>query len=299
MKKPISLSCIVFLFITCVSSAQTDTLRKKIENIISGKKAVIGVSISGIESKDTLTINGSKHFPMQSVYKFHIALTVLNQIDQGKLSFDQKIFIKKSDLITETWSPLREKYPNGNINLTLREILKYTVSESDNTGCDLLLKLLGGTGIVNNYMHSIGIRDVNIQASEEEMHKAWDVQFTNWTTPISAMQLLRKFYNKEVLSEKSYDFLWNLMLGSYTFPERIIAELPTGTILAHKTGSSGTNSEGLTAATNDIGIVCLPNGKHFAICVFVSNSYEDDKTNAKIIAEIAKVVWDYFLIKYK
>ena len=64
--------------------------------------------------------------------------------------------------------------------------------------------------------------------------------------------------------------------------------------VAHKTGSSGANKAGLTAAVNDIGMVFLPNGKHFFISVFVTNSKEDAGTNEKIIADIAKATWNYF-----
>jgi hypothetical protein len=59
------------------------------------------------------------------------------------------------------------------------------------------------------------------------------------------------------------------------------------TVVAHKTGTSATQN-GVTAATNDAGIVTLPNGKHYAISVFVSDSKEDEATNEKIIADISK-----------
>ena len=80
---------------------------------------------------------------------------------------------------------------------------------------------------------------------------------------------------------------------------RLKGQLPKGTVVAHKTGSSGANKEGITAAVNDIGIVFLPNGKHYFISVFVTNSTENADTNEKIIADISKVTWDYFKIKNK
>jgi beta-lactamase class A len=52
-------------------------LRKKIEQIISKKNSTVGIAVQGIEDKDTLSINGNLDFPMMSVFKFHIALTVL------------------------------------------------------------------------------------------------------------------------------------------------------------------------------------------------------------------------------
>lgn len=70
-------------------------LKNKIHEIISAKNATVGISLKGIEDQDTLSINGNKKTPLMSVFKFHIALAVLNQVDKGKLKLDQKFFIKK------------------------------------------------------------------------------------------------------------------------------------------------------------------------------------------------------------
>ena len=72
--------------------------------------------------------------------------------------------------------------------------------------------------------------------------------------------------------------------------------MPEGTEVAHKTGSSG-SQDNITAAFNDIGIIRLPNGKHYAIAVFITNSKENDEINAEIIASISKDVWDYYINK--
>lgn len=285
------------ILISSSAFAQKDSLKQKIEEIISTKKADVGISIYGIESKDSLSINGNKHYPMQSVFKFHIALKILNLVDNGKLMLQQKVFIKKSDLLPNTWSPIREDYPEGNINLPLSEILKYTVSQSDNNGCDILLNLIGGPKIVNDYIHNLGIKDISIQANEEEMHKDWNIQFLNWTTPNAASDLLLLFFKKKILSKSSFDFLWKIMTETTTGKNAIKGQLPEGTLVAHKTGSSGVNDQGITAAANDIGIVKLPNGKHFIISIFVSNSKENFEANQKIISDIAKAAWDYFVNK--
>ena len=85
---------LVFTFISAQTFAQTtDALRQKIQQIVSTKNAIVGVSIIGNAGKDTISLNGEQHCPMQSVFKFHIALAVLSQIDKGKFSLDQKIEI--------------------------------------------------------------------------------------------------------------------------------------------------------------------------------------------------------------
>jgi beta-lactamase class A len=275
-------------------SAQKAALRQKIAHIIAQQHADVGVAIWGFESNDTLSINGNKHYPMQSVFKFHIALAVLNEVDKGRMELSQQVFIPKSALLPNTWSPLREQYPNGNISLPLREILEYMVSKSDNNGCNILLKLLGGTQTVQRYIDSIGIPDFSIKATEEEMSKDWNVQFTNWTTPLSAALALQKFYETKILSEASFELLWKLMKDTSTGANRIKGALPKETIVAHRTGMSGTNEQGISAAVNDIGIVVLPDGTHVAICVFVSNSKASIQSDEKVIADITKAAWEYF-----
>jgi len=299
MKTILYIITLILLIISLPTYAQINSLKENILQIINKKNAEVGVSISGMEDKDTLNINNDKHFPLQSIFKFHLALTVLNRVDKRKLSLSQKIYIRKSDLLLNTWSPLREKYPNGNIEIPLAEILKYTISESDNNGCDILFRLIGGTKTVNDYIHKIGIKNFAIAATEEEMHKEWNVQFSNWTIPKSTNDLLILFYNKKYISKTSFDFLWEIMIETSTGKKRIKGLLPEGTLVAHKTGTSGTNEQGVTSAINDIGIVTLPNGKHFAISVFVSNSKENNEINEKIISEISKVTWDYFISKAK
>ncbi len=290
----------LLLFIPTTPFAQTtDSLRYKIARIAAMKKATIGVSVLGVETSDTVSLNNTQHFPMLSVFKFHIALAALHEVDKGKLSLAQKLRITKRDLLPDTWSPIREKYPAGTTKLSLADVLKYTVSHSDNNGCDILLRLVGGTETVNQYIHSIGINDVVIKVNEDDMHRDWNAQYANWTTPSAAVQLLKTVYTANILSKNSSTFLWKIMAETSTGTARIKGQLPAGTVVAHKTGLSDTNAQGVTAATNDIGIVTLPDGRHVAISVFVSDSTENAETNEKIIADISKSTWDYFANKTK
>ncbi|MGZ3767661.1 MAG: serine hydrolase, partial [Mucilaginibacter sp.] len=96
----------------CVS-AQQDSFRAQIIQIAGQAKGIVGVSILGLESRDTLSYNGNARLVMQSVMKFPIAMTVLNLVDKGKYKLDQKFKVSKKDLPTGTWSPLRDKYPDG------------------------------------------------------------------------------------------------------------------------------------------------------------------------------------------
>lgn len=293
----------IFLFSGCqTSNNKSDLLRNKIEQIVSGKNAVVGVSIIGNNGKDTLSLHGDRRFPMQSVFKFHIALAVLSEIDKGNFSLDQKIEIRKEDLLPEDfWSPLRDENPAGG-SFTIERLIQYSVSHSDNTACDVLIRLIGTPKTVEEYIKKSGINDIQITFNEEEMQAKWENMFQNWITPKAASETLKKFYdNKDnLLTKSSYDFFWKTNLETTTGKNRIKGQLPEGTIVAHKTGWSGTNKEtGITAAVNNIGIVFLPNGQYFIISVFVSESKESFDTNEKIIADIAKVTYDFYTITTK
>lgn len=288
---------IVLAFLNGCSNTNINLLESRITELLKSKDATVGVAIKGIENNESVQINGEKHFPMQSVFKFHIALALLDKVDKGELDLNNEIFIISSELLPNTWSPIRQKYPKGNIKLTLAEIIRYTVALSDNNGCDILLRIIGGPEAVEKYIKKIGIEDIAISYNEEQMHKDWNAQFSNWTTPNAAANLLTLFYTQKILSDSSYDFLLKTMIETTTGKNKIKGQLPEGTIVAHKTGSSGKNDAGITAASNDIGIATLPNGNHFAISVFVTNSKEMEEINERIIADISKLAWDYFLDK--
>jgi beta-lactamase class A/beta-lactamase class A VEB len=286
---------------TYQAAAQTiDSLKQKIREIVSTKNATVGVAIVGNNGKDTLTLNGDRRFPMQSVFKFHIALALLSEIDKGKFTLNQKIEIEPKYLFPTFWSPIKDKYPQGTA-LTIAEIIDYTVAQSDNVGCDALLRLLGSPKVVETYFKKHKFKNIAIKINEQVMQSNWDLQFQNWTTPKAANQVLAAFYenDKKLLSAPSHDFIWNIMKQTSTGKDRLKGQLPTGTTVAHKTGWSGTGKDGITAAVNDIGIVFLPNGQYFVISVFVTNSKEDIKTNEKIIADIAKAAYHYFMTETK
>ena len=289
---------IIFLLCLCLFSVQffaqnTNELRKELNQIISTKNATIGVSIKEIEDKDTLSINGNLNVPLMSVFKFHIALATLNLVDKGKLSLTQKIFIKKEDLHEDTWSPIRDEYPNGNMYLTLDQLLRYTVSHSDNNGCDILLKLIGGTETVQNFINKQGIKDFTIKVNEQEM-RTWENLYINRTTPLATTELLEKFYKRKILKKKSTNYLYQIMVECSRGITWMKAGLPQGTELAHRTGISGTNENNLRAAMNDIGIVKLLNGKHLIISIYLKDITETKENTEKIITDITKAAWNYY-----
>lgn len=228
---------------------------------------------------------------MQSVYKLPISMALMKQVDAGKIKLDQKITISRDDYVGgDAHSPIRDKYPNG-AQLTVDELLRFAVSESDGTASDVLMKLAGGPQTVQSYLNGLGISDLIVLDTEKAMAQEHSLQYRNYSSPAAAVALLTALYQHKGLTAFSQDVLFNYMVLSSPGAKRLKGELPAGTTVAHKTGTSGTE-KGITAATNDIGIITLPKGQHLAIAVFVSDSPADVATRESVIAKIAKLTFD-------
>lgn len=273
------------------SSNANEELRNQIEQISHAAQGRVGVTATVLETGETVTLNGDQQFPMQSVYKFPIGMAALAQVDQGKLSLDQRVRVEASDFVSDPQhSPIRDEYPQG-VELSLAELLEYTIVESDGTACDVLLELVGGPEVVTQYLRNLGVNDIIVANTEKEIGQDEAVQYRNYATPDAAVALLHALHEGQGLSESNQALLLRLMTETPTGPQRIKGLLPDGTVVAHKTGTSGT-VDGVTAATNDVGIVTLPNGQHLAIAVFVSDSPANDTIREEVIAKVARAAWD-------
>ena len=270
-----------------------NALQSQIAQIASLSQGRAGVLAVLLETGDTVaSLNPQDHFPMQSVYKLPISLAIMKQVDDGKLTLDQKTRIAKEDYVgPAAHSPIRDKNPNG-AELTVKELLRYALVESDGTASDVLMKLAGGNNAVQSYVTNLPVNDLIVLNTEKELSEDATAQYRNYASPNSAVALLRALFERRGLSEASQALLLKAMTDSTPGAKRLKGLLPAGTIVAHKTGTSGATN-GITAATNDIGIITLPNGKHLAIAVFISDSPADEATRESVIAKIAKAIFDY------
>ena len=199
--------------------------------------------------------------------------------------------ITQSDLVPPSrGSQIRNKYLNST-EMTVSELLGAMMGVSDGTASDILLKLAGGPERVTGYIEGLGVRGIVVATTEREMAHGEQVQYRNWATPDAMAGLLRALQEGKGLSAFSRRRLLGLMTAGKTGTDRIKGLLPTGTVVAHKTGSSGTVN-GLTRATNDAGLVLLPDGRHLAVVVFVSDTKVDEATRDAVIAKIARTAWN-------
>jgi beta-lactamase class A len=265
-------------------------LQIELEKIVLDAKGKVGAGAVLIETNDAAYVDRQGHYPMQSVYKLPIAMTVLRMIDNDKVRIDQEVSITPDDFVrVGFYSPIRSNNPNG-VVMQVGEILRRSVSESDGTASDVLLDLAGGAQAVMSYLKDIGVTDLIVADSEKSISKDWETQYRNWSTPEASVTLLRALYDRRAgLSEQTTNLLLNLMTETETGDRRIKRGLPEGATVAHKTGTGGTEN-GITGATNDIGIITLPDGRHVLLAVYVSDSRGSVAVREKVIADVARAV---------
>lgn len=320
---------LVFLWVGSIPT-QAQNLPKQLEQQLLRQTKIeggtIGFSAMHIESGKRISFNGQKRFPMASVFKLPIALQILHKVDQGELSLEKEVPIGISDLRTG-YSPLAEKFPKAGISLKMKELLEAMLLTSDNTACDLLLKMAGGPEAVTSQLAVWGFKDLRVDRSEAQIGadysgidklppedewspqmfrklykqvppdkvKAAEIRFESdprdSASADAMLDLLIRVHYQNLLKPDSSALLVDLLRRCQTGEGRLKGLLPKGTEVAHKTGTIGN-------FTNDVGIITLPNdGGHIAIAVFVKSSTRDNLERERAIAELARTVYDYFSVQ--
>jgi beta-lactamase class A len=286
----------ILFVLSAVSTFAQQPLTQQIRAIAADAHGKVSVACSLPGSALNCDLNPRAHPPMQSVFKLPLVLTVLHQIEQGKFSLDQPVRFRPEDrILPHVYSPLQDKYPDAGVDVPLRELLRLTVSLSDNVGADILLRLMGGTQPVNTYIAGLGVRGFHLRDSEAVLHHNRKAQYRNWFEPAGAVQLLRRINDNSPLTPEHTQLLSGWMTPADP-TKRLDADLPPGTHVAHKSGSSDVVG-GVAAATNDIGLIPLPDGRRIAIAVFVTDSTADGDTREQAIARIARAAYDASLQK--
>lgn len=294
-------SCIIILLFTfsaVIAQMPGKDMEKQIAYFVKDKKATVGVAVL-TEDDEVIQYNNALHYPLLSVFKFHVALAVLDKLDKEHIDLESTIQVKSSQLRSGTYSPLRDKFPSQDLCLSWKDLLQYSISLSDNNACDILIDYAGGIAAIDKYIRKLGIKDFNLSATEDFMHQDIKNAYLNWSTPLEVVKLLKLAHTKELFSAPYKNFLWETMLKTSTGTDKLKGLLPENVLVGHKTGSSDRTKEGIKIADNDAGLIILPNGKQYYIAVFVMNSQEADPVNAYIIAHISKLVYEAIISENK
>ena len=262
---------------------------------------------------------------MASVYKLPIALQLLRKVDRGELRLSDPVILSENGF-RPGYSPIRELANNKPVTLTVERLVELMLGESDNSASDALLRLAGGPAAVTERMRALGVAGIDVSRPEGQLilnHRGvrelppeseWTMALLDslsakvtsaeqklaaatyandprdTSTPDAMADLLTRIHRRDVLEPASMERVLQIMTATPTGPARLKGLLPIGTVVAHKTGTMG-------GTTNDVGIVTLPDGAgHLAIAIFIKSSIKEVPERERAIAEIARTVYDFFVL---
>jgi len=281
----------ICLCLAAASGRATGSLPQELRAIAADARGTVSVSCALPHAALNCDLRATSRPPMQSVFKLPLGVAILHEVEIGRLSLDQPVRFRPEDRILPTvYSPLQDQYPAADVDVPLETLLRLTVALSDNVAADILLRLGGGPRAVDRYIASLGIRGFHLRDDEAVLHHQQLAQYRNWFEPRAAVQFLRKLSDDSPLTPAHTERLLQWMTPEQR-TSRLEAELPVGVRVPHKSGSSDVDN-GLARATNDIGLLPLPDGRRIAIAVFVTDSRADQDTREKVIARIGKAVYD-------
>ena len=278
-------------FTAAAPASEERDLKTQIREILAGADARVGVAV--IADGDTLTVNGSPDYPLMSVMKLHQAVAVARILEERGLPLTTTVHIYVQDLKAGTWSPLRDARPGGGFDMSVAELLRYTLQQSDNNACDILFDRFAAPEHVDSIIRSMGFRDFRIAATEDEMHRDLKKCRENVSSPLSAAELMDRLASGTLPLGKEYaDFIRSTLLECRTGLNRLPLPLEgSGALIGHKTGTSDREADGRWTGINDVGFVLLPDGRSYTLAVFISDSALGMEENEKLIADISGAVY--------
>jgi beta-lactamase class A len=299
----------------------------EIGRIGKAARGAVGVAARHLETGRGVIFNAGEFFPTASTVKVAVAAKILDMADKGQISLTAPIPLEQSELAPD--GPLGDIRWRPGLSYSASDLLELMITTSDNTSTDVLYRVAGGPAAVHAWLQSLGLqgirpsryirellRDVlsipepasptmsladqfrrmSPKQSAERRAKAYrenpayDADLRDQASPNAMLGLLCKIWLAEGISSSARSTVLSMMERCTTGPKRIRGRLPAGTIVADKTGT-------LAGSVNDVGYITLPGGKgHIAIVVFVKGSEAPSNIRETVIADISRLLYDYFLI---
>ncbi len=311
-------------------SRADEAFAAQLESLAASTGGDLGFASLHLESGERILIRGGERFPMASVYKLPIALTVLDLVDRGELTLVKTVRILPTGLrLGLGTSAVAEMVGSEGHDFTVRQLLERTLEESDNATSDALLRLVGAPAVTAR-MAALGMGAIRVDRQESELlldfvgvpsaepEKGWTLETLrarydsatppqrssalaaflsdprDTATPEAMLALLGKLQRGEALSPISTKRLLGHMIACKTGNGRLRGEIPQGVEFAHRTGTSDT-TDGITAVTNDVGILTLPGGKGTVLmAAFLRRARGSMAEREAVLAKIGRLVFDRY-----
>lgn len=270
----------------------TEVLTDSISRIVSDCPGEIGVALI-INSTDTVTINNKSVYPMMSVFKVHQALAICNRFDKDGISLDSLLTIRREELDPNTWSPMMKEHLEPSITLPIKDLLRYTLIQSDNNASNIMFERLVSVAETDSFIATLIPRSIfQIAYTESEMAADHAKAYSNYTSPLGAAILMDRLFTDSLVSREKQSFIMESLGECTTGKDRIAAPLQgkEGVTISHKTGSGYTDN-GVLAAHNDVAYITLPNGVRYTLAVFVKDFKGNEPQASQVAARVSATVY--------
>ncbi|HEY8003428.1 MAG TPA: serine hydrolase [Phenylobacterium sp.] len=294
-----------------------------LEHIAASYREPVGIAVSDVTQGWTASVAGDQTFPQQSVSKLWVALAALQAVDEGKLKLDQWVVMLPQDRSVFN-QPLAARIRGSNgLAITVADLLRHALIESDNAANDRLIRELGGAGAVTRTIEEKGLRGVAVGGTERDMQTrtaglTWRPEYgRTWifkqaraqlpdavrdqalatylaappdgATPEGIVTGLAALKRGELLSGASTDFMLGLMGEARTGYQRLHAGLAPGWTLAHKTGT-GPDWRDASVGINDVGLLTAPDGRAYAVAVMIRQTRQGIAARRRLMEGVAHAV---------
>jgi len=276
----------------------TSALMRHLRALAAETGGTVGVHALHLQSGQRVSLRGAEPFFMSSVTKFPLAVHVLREVERGRITLGDTVAIPAAQM-SPGRSPIRDGAPRG-ARATVEQLLHAAVSESDNSANDALQRLTGGPAAITRTLESLDIRGIRVDRPYTRL--AVDLKSRvspgdrrDTATPEAMAALLAALQQGRVLNRANTARLIGWMTDTQNPATRLVAGVPAGTAVAHKTGTwNGLNGSGIHAI-NDVGIVTLPNGRgHLAIAIFVRDTPRGMRAVDPVMARIPRALFEHW-----
>ncbi len=281
------------LTLTCCRPSSLPTEKSRITEALLPYQNIPGVGVCVItDAGDTIGTKADSIYPMMSVFKMHQALALLHCLDSIGAKSDTLLHIISSEeLHKDTWSPLAKEGRGDEFDISVRELLAYTMQQSDNNACDILFNHLYDVAQTDRFTASLSLPGrTSITQDENAMHRDSTAWMKNYCTPKAAAALVWRIFNDSIVSPQAQQELHSIMLECRTGQNRIPAMIGNKiSHIGHKTGT-GDVIDGIVTAINDVAYIKTKSGREYALAVFIHNFHGSPDKAEVMTAEISAAV---------
>jgi beta-lactamase class A len=259
--------------------ARWTLMKTAVSRKIDAFRGDVGLIVKDMKTGLIYEVNPDLLFPSASMVKIPIMAACLKAAEEGRLSLDDTLKLKRSDKARGAGT-LRRRM-SGSI-IRIDELIEAMIIHSDNTATNMLIDRLG-FDYLNSTFRELGLEKTNLSRKMMDFRKR-AVGLENYTTAREMADVLEMIYRHDCIcsevSEKCLEVLKEQRVN-----DRIPRYLPRNAVVAHKTGME-------RQVCHDAGIVFTDNGD-FLISVFTRTYYRSGYAK-RFIGRIANLVYDVY-----